>query len=49
MEKISLKTVWMAVMLGVLISTAPNWLLNGEHHVSNYDAPWIYPGNAPQH
>jgi len=44
MEKISLRTIWMAVMLGLLVSTAPNWMFDPNHHTSNYDAPWIYPG-----
>jgi hypothetical protein len=44
MEKISLKTIWMAVMVGMLIATAPSWMFDPKHQTSNYDAPWIYPG-----
>jgi hypothetical protein len=44
MEKISLKTIWMAVMVGLLIATAPSWMFDPKHQTSNYDAPWIYPG-----
>jgi len=47
MEKISLRTVWMAVMLGMLIATAPNWMFESKNRVSNYEAPWIYPGCMP--
>ena len=37
----NLKTIWMSILFGLLIATAPNWL--NEHHQANYDAPWNYP------
>jgi hypothetical protein len=42
------RTIWMGVLLGLLIITAPNWLLSGQHHPSSYDAPWVYPGDLAQ-
>lgn len=40
-----LKTIWLGIMLGLLLVSAPQWLTT--KHTSNYDAPWIYPGDLP--
>ncbi|HEY9785507.1 MAG TPA: hypothetical protein V6D17_08915 [Candidatus Obscuribacterales bacterium] len=48
MVKVSPRTVWMGVLLGFLVATAPNWLFDGSNRTSQYDAPWIYPGNLPK-
>ena len=37
------KALWMGVMLGILIATAPVWLSPEYRQHSNYDAPWIFP------
>jgi hypothetical protein len=41
MDKISLKTLWLSVMLGVLVVTSPTWLNESTHSASHYDAPWM--------
>ncbi len=41
---LTFRTVWITVMLGVLIATAPNWINNP--HKANYDAPWVHPSLA---
>jgi hypothetical protein len=38
MQKEPLKTLWLGVMLGLLIVTAPNWVNRPSIHT--YDAPW---------
>ncbi|MDZ4837051.1 MAG: hypothetical protein SGJ27_24980 [Candidatus Melainabacteria bacterium] len=38
---ITYRTVWITVLLGILIATAPNWLNN--HPQATYDAPWVHP------
>lgn len=48
MVKVPIKAVWMGVMLGFLVATAPTWLCDSENRVSQYEAPWIYPGNMPR-
>lgn len=48
MDRESLKPVWMGVLLGLLIMTSPNWLFGSEPQHSSYDAPWIYPAQAPK-
>jgi hypothetical protein len=47
MKKEGLKPIWMAVLLGILVATAPNWLFSDQQKKAAYDAPWIYPGNMP--
>ena len=47
MGTVRLKHVWLGIMLGVLIATAPNWLQSDGHKKSAYDAPWIYPADLP--
>jgi len=47
MNNDALNKIWMAVMLGILVATAPNWLLSDHHQRSSYDAPWIYPADLP--
>jgi hypothetical protein len=47
MKDDTLNKVWLALMLGVLVATSPNWLLSGKHQQSTYDAPWIYPADRP--
>ncbi len=42
-----LKRVGLLVMAAVLVGSAPQWLNPANQHVSNYDAPWVYPGLAP--
>lgn len=42
-----LKKAGLLVMLAVLASNAPQWLNPANQHVSNYDAPWIYPSLSP--
>jgi len=43
MNKRRLKAVWMGMMLGALIATAPTWLSPNYHVNAGYEAPWIYP------
>jgi hypothetical protein len=45
MDKLSFKTVWLSIMLGVLVATAPTWL-NRSDSESHYDAPWM-PVHSP--
>lgn len=47
-DKQLLDKLALAVILAVLVSTAPDWLNPNKQHQSQYDAPWIYPGLAPQ-
>jgi len=47
MKDEALNKIWLAVMLGILVATAPNWLLSDKHEHSTYSAPWIYPGDLP--
>lgn len=49
MVKVPAKTLWMGVLLGFLVATAPTWLNESPNKKSSYDAPWIYPGNLPVH
>jgi hypothetical protein len=42
-----LKRVGILVMAAVLVGSAPQWLNPANKHVSNYDAPWVYPGLVP--
>lgn len=44
MDKQLLDKMALALILAVLVSTAPDWLNPGKQHKSQYDAPWIYPG-----
>lgn len=46
MDQEPLRTIWMAVMLGILIATAPTWI-NRESKAS-YDAPWMYSSHQQQ-
>lgn len=48
MDKSALKTVWFAVMLGVLIATSPSWLNRTPKDLPGYDAPWVYPSYNPE-
>ena len=41
-----LKPVWMGVLLGLLVITAPHWLFSNADSRSTYDAPWVYPNNS---
>ena len=45
MEEKPINKIWLAVIVGLLIATSNTWA-SGEHKKSNYDAPWIYPGNS---
>ncbi|MBN9394066.1 MAG: hypothetical protein J0H83_02390 [Candidatus Melainabacteria bacterium] len=38
----STRHVWMAIVFGLLVATANNWLLHPNHVPSNYSAPWTY-------
>lgn len=42
-----LKRVGLLAMAAILIGSAPTWLNPANNHVSNYDAPWVYPGLEP--
>ncbi len=44
MDKGGLKTLWLGLMLGFLVATAPTWL-NSQASASHYDAPWM-PGEV---
>jgi len=47
MSKSTFRPLWLGLMLGALIYTGPDWLLNPDYHkTAHYDAPWIYPGNV---
>ena len=39
MQKEPLKTVFLGLVLGLLVSTAPNWMNREPAHT--YDAPWV--------
>jgi hypothetical protein len=41
MDKLSLKTLWLCVMLGMLMSTSRFWLHQSASSASHYDAPWM--------
>lgn len=47
MNSKDLKRAGLLVMLAMLIGTAPQWLNPANQHVSNYDAPWVYPALSP--
>jgi hypothetical protein len=47
MDSGDLKKAAMLVMLLLLVLTAPRWLNPENRQVSNYDAPWVYPGLDP--
>ncbi len=38
---LTLRTVWIAVLFGVLIATAPGWINKSPQ--ATYDAPWVHP------
>jgi hypothetical protein len=42
-----LKRAGLLAMLILLVGAAPQWLNPANQHVSNYDAPWIYPSLSP--
>lgn len=42
-----LKVAWLAIMLCMLTMTAPEWLNPDSRHLSQYSAPWVYPGLQP--
>lgn len=42
-----LKRAGLLVMLAMLVGSAPQWLNPANQHVSNYDAPWVYPSLSP--
>ncbi|HEY9774942.1 MAG TPA: hypothetical protein V6C81_14355 [Planktothrix sp.] len=42
------QALWIGILFGLLVITAPSWLMN-DHQKSSYDAPWIYPGDLPRH
>lgn len=48
MDREDFKRAAMLIMLLVLAYTAPQWMQPGKAQQSNYDAPWVYPGLAPQ-
>ncbi len=41
LDKLSLKTVWLGVMLGILVATSPQWLNASAMSASRYEAPWM--------
>jgi len=41
MDKLSPRTLWLCVMLGMLLSTSGTWLHQSASSVSHYDAPWM--------
>jgi hypothetical protein len=47
MSQEDLSRVGTAIVLAVLVVTAPNWLSAKKHTTSGYDAPWVYPGLNP--
>lgn len=46
MDAKDFKLAGVITMLVMLVVYAPDWL-NHCQAKSNYDAPWIYPGNSP--
>ncbi|MGH9549432.1 MAG: hypothetical protein ACRD3W_08655 [Terriglobales bacterium] len=49
MNKDGFKPIWVGIILGLLVVTAPQWLFSNQSHQSNYEAPWIYPSELPKH
>jgi hypothetical protein len=47
MDNLSLKTVWLSVMLGVLVATSPTWLNRSAQSANHYDAPWMPVHSSP--
>jgi hypothetical protein len=47
LDKETVKRFWTAVMLLLLVVTAPQWMQPGAAKISAYEAPWVYPGLMP--
>ncbi|MCB9470724.1 MAG: hypothetical protein R3C24_01650 [Cyanobacteriota/Melainabacteria group bacterium] len=41
MKNVPLQTIWMSILFGVLLATAPNWI--NKEPTSSYEAPWVHP------
>ncbi|MGD9683847.1 MAG: hypothetical protein AB7W16_21990 [Candidatus Obscuribacterales bacterium] len=43
MKNLSFNSVWMSIVLGILIATAPAWV--DKTPEAGYDAPWVFHGS----
>ncbi len=48
MHEVQPSRAFLAIIVGLLAATSNSWLFHPTHAASQYEAPWVYPGEMPQ-